>query len=97
MLPEIVEQQPRLHHDLPHRRILRARFCSLELFLADPACGYLAKKIRQRVAGRSVDHPVTDYRFTQTLFVWVYFSSASRPWSRPKPDSLNPPNGNAGS
>src|SRR5687767_14193724 len=33
------------------------------------------------------------YRFTQTLFVCVYFSSASLPWSRPKPDSLKPPKG----
>ncbi len=37
------------------------------------------------------------YKFTHTLFVCVYFSSASFPWSRPKPDSLKPPNGSAGS
>src|SRR5947209_11749764 len=37
------------------------------------------------------------YKFTHTLLVCVYFSSASRPWSRPKPDSLKPPNGRAGS
>ena len=37
------------------------------------------------------------YSASQTLLVCVYLSSASRPWSRPKPDSLKPPKGSAGS
>jgi altronate dehydratase len=34
---------------------------------------------------------------TQTLFTWVYISSAWIPISRPKPDSLKPPKGDAAS
>jgi hypothetical protein len=56
-----------------------------------------AGSLRPRLAGGTCDPLVTYQRFTQTDFVWVYFSSASRPWSRPKPDSLKPPKGSAGS
>ena len=55
--------------------------------------GRSAVKLREPSLGIATDPATTQPRLTTTDFTSVYSAMPSRPPSRPRPDSLKPPNG----